>query len=39
MPWVCENPRCQRITKGFPNGRKYCWVCVRCEKRMRNKYE
>ena len=34
MTWVCEHPTCDRVTKGFPNGRTLCWVCLQCEKRF-----
>ena len=41
MTWICSEPRCGRVTKGFPNGRTLCHVCRRCammqEKRLEAK--
>ena len=31
MTWLCEDPHCNRISKGFPNGKKLCWVCQSVE--------
>ena len=30
MTWVCADPKCKRVSKGFANGRKYCHICRRC---------
>jgi len=37
MSWICSNPNCKKITKGFAQKRTLCWVCQRCKDRMNNK--
>jgi hypothetical protein len=32
MVWTCLHPTCDRVSKGFANGRTLCWVCLKCEK-------
>jgi len=38
MPWVCDHPRCDRVTKGFRNGRKLCHVCRMAEQRHERRW-
>ena len=37
MTWTCDNPRCDRVMKGFRNGRTLCHVCRRVRKRQEEK--
>jgi len=37
MTWVCQHPTCDRVSKGFANGRTLCWVCKQCEDRWEKK--
>ena len=39
MVWYCQHPTCDRKVKGFPNGRKLCHVCLRCEKIFNERME
>jgi len=31
MTWMCKDPNCDRLTKGFPNGKTLCGVCQSIE--------
>ena len=35
--WECKNPRCKRVSKGFPNGKTLCGVCRAIETRKKVK--
>ena len=37
MTWLCQHPTCDRVSKGFANGRTLCWVCKQCEDRWEKK--